>query len=419
MTRFVTHTTGTALEPSAGEGHLAAALSAARPALTLTSVELDTTLPWNASHLQRTNGEFFNWSAGKENTFDVIFGNPPYVAWKAVDAKTRSAVAFSETYSGKANLYQMFMHRCIELLAPKGELVFIVPAEWFFATSAAPLRALMAATGAITDVAHCGEEKLFEDADVPAIMIFRFEKGRKQGTLNYWDTFESCLSGTKGQKRKLVCTDHRWLLLSQTLAKNVRNWGTLGDFFEVKVGLVTGADKAFKLVDASSVEPSCVLHQVTTTKGTEPFLFLERYKTVDTIPTRALAHVTAHKDLLLARRISSFDETNWWKYGAVRNIAQMDATGDRFYALAKTRATEPFFAVKGATHFTGGVLGIFPRANAPVSCARAVELLNHPAFRKVFESMLLSSNGKLSLQPATLADTPFPKTSLDVDTFLA
>lgn len=419
MTRLVTHTAGRSLEPSAGEGHLARALRIARPGLTLDCVELDSTLSWTGIDVPRHDSDFFVWAAGRDGSYDTIFGNPPYVALKSVGDSTKSAVgSLLAQYQGKTNLYHLFMHRCIELLRDGGELVFIVPAEWFFATSAAPLRALMERTGAVTDVVHCGEEKLFSDADVPAIMIFRFQRAATQGAVRYWSDFGKASQQQPAEKRELVAVDGRWLLLEKKTAKRVSGWTRLGEFFDVRVGLVSGADKVYKPDSVAGIEHECLLEQVTTSGRLEPFLYLENFDRFEDIPANAAGHIIRHKTELINRKIRRFDEGNWWRYGAIRNAAAMDSDTERFFALVKTRHPKPFFLVPGATHFSGGVLGVFKKPSAPCSCEEAVTLLNDSRYRVLFDSMLLSSNGKLSLQPATLADAPFPRSRAQLEAFL-
>lgn len=82
MTSLVSSRSGRALEPSAGEGHLSRALETARPGLTLESVRLDSSLSWDLASHPRIDSDFFSFSSGKSGEFNVIFGNPPYVAIK-------------------------------------------------------------------------------------------------------------------------------------------------------------------------------------------------------------------------------------------------------------------------------------------------------------------------------------------------
>ena len=69
-------------------------------------------------------------------------------------------------------------------------------------------------------------------------------------------------------------------------------------------------------------------------------------------PPRALL---PHKAALLARRIRSFDESNWWHWG--RGYPQNDLP--RVYVNTKTRNPQPFF-LHPCNNFDGAVMGVFP-----------------------------------------------------------
>jgi adenine-specific DNA-methyltransferase len=419
MTNLVSHQRGSALEPSAGEGHLAAALHRSAPDLAVTSVEIDTTLPWNHTDLSLVNADFFEYTANQHGVYDVVFGNPPYVTLSNTEAETRDLLEpYTGSYQGKVNLYQLFFDRCIDLLKPGGELVFIIPGEWVYATSAAPLREKIRRLGAITDFIHCGEERLFTDASVPFISIVRFVRDLPQGEVRYHSSFDAAHSNKAADLRTLVVRDSRWMLLPNELAVEIRDWGTLRDQFSAHVGLVSGCDDVFLLKPGSKVEPDCRLAQMTSERVAREFLFLDRYKHLDDAPPRARAYVRRHKKRLMDRKIRAFSTENFWQYGAVRNLPLMDSAVERFFALVKTRSPEPFFMSDQAKHFTGAVLGIFRLENAALQCEEVVSLLNSTRYRSVLESMLLVSGEKVSLQPATLLDVPLPRDVATLRAFL-
>ena len=420
MTALVTHTRGAALEPSAGEGHLASALHRVAPHLAITSVEIDSSLSWSHTDLPLSTSDFFEHTANQQGTYDVVFGNPPYVTLKNTDALTREALEpYAVSYQGKVNLYQLFFDRCIDLLKPGGELVFIIPGEWVYATSAAPLREKLQRLGAVTDFIHCGEEKLFSDASVPFISIVRFVRGLTQGPIKYHNSLQAAHTKQIPELRSLVVRNKRWMMLPSDLADEIGEWGTLRDQFSAHVGLVSGCDDVFLLKPGSKVEDACRLSQMTSERVEKEFLFLDRYKNLDEVPPRARAYVRRHKRRLMARKIRVFSTENFWQYGAVRNLSLMDSTTDRFFALVKTRSPEPFFHAGSTKHFTGAVLGVFRLESATLQCEEVVTLLNSPRYRSILESMLLVSGEKVSLQPATLLDAPLPRNSDALRAFLA
>jgi hypothetical protein len=82
----------------------------------------------------------------------------------------------------------------------------------------------------------------------------------------------------------------------------------------------------------------------------------------------------------------------------------------RYYALVKTRSVTPFFADANAVRYSGGVLGVFRSSDADVTVRTAIKVLNSTKYRAVLDAMFLTTGNKVSLQPSTLEDAPFPNT---------
>lgn len=392
-----TDTNSIVLEPSAGAGHLVQVLKN-KGFNSIEAVEFDKTIK-NITDIPFIYEDFFTH---KGEGYKTILGNPPYVAWKSVANSTRTASANTKSrYGDKVNLYMLFIDRLIDKLAQGGELILITPKEWLYSTSASPLRHKMEQTGALTHIIDCGEAPLFDDAAVPALLIFRFLKGKKQGPVTYSEFF----THTQTQKKHLIKSGDRWLILSEKLKKltTQEGWGTLGDLFSIKVGIVSGADSVFRTT----------LNQGTpylTTKGVE--LFLDYHDTSDweEIPEEARQALIPHKEALLGRKIAQFDETNWWKWGAVRNKEIMMSERARFYTHNRTRAEEPFFTHKPTKLYSGGVLGLFLKENLPFTpkIEDCIKLLNSSLYGEFFIAMGLTTGNKKTFQPSTLEIAPFP-----------
>ena len=399
---------GKVLEPSAGAGHLVKALEECSDEFDIDAVELDETIP-PVCATPITKQDFFAFSDETDEKYAHIFGNPPYVAWKNMeDASKVSAKDVKAAYSDKTNLYHLFIDRCIDLLDENGQMVLIVPKEWLYTSSAAPLRKKVLEQGRITHIVDCGEEKLFTDAHVPALLIFRFVKTSTVSTDTTVQFAANLNEAHKGtwEPRVLVNKNSRWLLLHKELAEKVANWGVLGDVFSVKVGMITGLDSVFRVSNPDDFEPSAVRRYITT-KGTEYFIDVNHCSEWSDVPPKTAAYLLAHKPSLIGRRISPFNESNWWKYGAIRNKPAMDSTDKRLYGFCKTRSVTPFFKMDDNDYYSGGILGLFAK-NSDVDMDKALEVLNSADFREVMEAMFLATGNKVSLQPATLEDAPFP-----------
>jgi adenine-specific DNA-methyltransferase len=412
MHSLITKSSGKILEPSAGAGDLLLRLEK-NNSYKIDAVELDKTLNKNCK-TKIVYQDFFVYANSKENSYDIIFGNPPYVAWKSLEESTKlSAKDVKANYSDKTNLYHLFIDRCIDLLNKSGELIFIVPKEWLYTSSAITLRSKILEQGSLTHIIDCGEEKLFADADVPALLIFKFVKGFKSNNVLFAQSLDDANKNNYTSKN-LINKNGRYLLLSDSLIKQVKDWGVFSDNFSVKVGIVSGADEIFKVGNRKNLEKQGIKSYLTT-KGAENFIDCNHIDEESKIPKNIFSELSKYKDRLMSRKINKFDENNWWKYGAIRNKNYMESLDERFYAFAKTRLEKPFFS-HSEKFYGGGILGIFKHGD--VSIDNAITILNSKIYREILESMFLTSGNKVSLQPATLEDAPFPKNNKQAKDFI-
>jgi adenine-specific DNA-methyltransferase len=415
--QLITHRSGSFLEPSAGPGHLVKWAEDNLPNLSIEAVELDSALT-PVCQTKILYQDFFTFANNREVDYDVILGNPPFVAWKSVEESTRaSASDVKGSYADKTNLYHLFMDRCIDLLKPGGELIFIVPKEWLYTSSAEPLRHKMTSQGSITHLIDCGEEKLFTDASVPALLIFRFVKGQTSNSVQFASSLADAKSHLYSQQ-VLYNIEGRFLLLDPMMSKLIAGWGTLKESYRVRVGMVSGADNIFRVPPSLVLEPECVLDYVTT-KGVERFIDVNHISEWSQMPPLTAAYLLSQKQALLARRIVEFNESNFWRYGAVRNHSYMIGNVPRFYAFAKTRLDHPFFMNDSTHMYSGGILGLFQEPRTSLSRELAMEVLNSKRYRAILEAMFLCTGNKVSLQPATLEDAPFPRTAEQAQDWLS
>jgi len=115
----------------------------------------------------------------REDTFDVIIGNPPYVYYNHIppdilDPLKRNPF-WAEIYNGEWDLLYFFIVWSIEKLNPSGELIFITPYYWFNSTYASSLRKFILEKGHFEILIHFGEMNLFQGC-APNTIIFKFVK---------------------------------------------------------------------------------------------------------------------------------------------------------------------------------------------------------------------------------------------------
>lgn len=321
----------TILDPAVGEGAFLSHLEAGA-----VGVEIDPRLTQDP---RVVIGDFF--ALPISDTFDTIIGNPPYVRFQDIHPATKSLLPM-ELFDRRSNLYLFFIAKCMQHLRPGGELIFITPRDFLKATSAKGLNGRLYATGTLTHYEELGDANIFADAS-PNCALWRWEKGRedKRMLVPSGKTFH-CQHG------QIWFGGH----------EGMGGMSRVGDFFDVKVGAVSGADDVFAS-DANGCTEMVCSH--TAHNG----------KTKRVIYNRYHPSLVRHKTRLMNRKIRRFDDSNWWQWG--REYHKRD--GWRIYVNAKTRHPAPFF-ISETPAYDGSVLALFPKCGRGIDGERAVACLN-------------------------------------------
>ena len=316
---------GTILEPSAGDGAFMKHLEESA-----VGIEIDRTLTKDSRVIIK---DFFNYSV--KNKFDTIIGNPPYVRYRDISKATLKKLPM-DLFDKRTNLFLFFMSKCIHHLEENGELILIVPREFLKLTSAKKLNEKMYQLGSMTHYYELGDQPIFEEA-TPNCAIFRWQKGLKNRTM----TTDGYYQVRNGQ-----------VLFTKSKSKTK----TIGDYFDVKVGAVSGADAIFQNDARGCTDMVCS----TTFKDGKTRRMIYQRKDESLIP---------YKEKLINRKIKSFNNDNWWEWG--RKYFEKD--GERIYVNGKTRNTKPFY-ISDVKAYDGSVLALFPKNGIDLS--HAVECLN-------------------------------------------
>lgn len=408
------------LEPSVGAGDLALALFKKYPNVKINAWELDENVKQlddlNNYNFNFVNGDFFNLSKDKNETFDVIFGNPPFVAWKNVEKPVQdNIIDLMGEQKGTINLYNLFINRSIDLLKADGELVFIVPKEWLYLTSSGILREKIVNTGKITNIIDCNEEKLFPDADVPALIIFKFVKNGNENNNETKNIVKMKKLNENNWNEKILKFVNNGFIFIDKALENIVTDTVLGDYFEAKVGMVSGADSIYRIENKELVKKfkkEGTLKNVLTTKGVESFIWVEDYNNFNSIPINTRNYLLQYKDFLINRGSKNFNENNWWKWSAIRNFKFMNSGLKPIYVYNKTRSKKPFFTDKFNGMYSGGLLALYPKQDLfnkidVNNYEKIVNILNSDNYRKIYEAMGLTTGSRITFQPATIQRIPF------------
>ncbi len=307
------------LEPSVGAGHLLQPFLQANAAYPVTAYEIDPTVQRLPLQPMQTPviGDFL--TAEIHQQFPTIIGNPPFVKRK-----------------GKPNLYIEFVAKCFNLLTPMGELLFIVPSDFLKLTSAAALITRMAAAGAFTDFLFPHDEALFAGAAID-VVVFRYQKGLVQG-----------IATVNDEPKRVICRSGILTFASAGAEAEAGPQSTIQDRFDVYVGIVSGRDHIYKQ-PFGNVE-------ILIDKGKTERFILPRVWPLPATEAAATAHLLANKTELMGRAIRKFNETNWWQWGALRNLTSVEAKigNPCIYVRNMTRHDEVAFI--GTVQLFGGTL---------------------------------------------------------------
>jgi adenine-specific DNA-methyltransferase len=315
------------LEPSFGAGHLLLAFKALDPDYPMDCYELDSTIPLVVQFNSHQTVSYADFIATPiPTTYRTIIGNPPYVKRRA------------------GNLYIQFIEKCVGLLAPGGELIFIVPSDFLKQTRSSAILTRMMQEGCFTDVLFPHNERLFDGASID-VMVFRYEKGIQSRTTRVNGLLRTC------QIQGGIVS-----FADQTVQ------GTpLSEMFNVYVGLVSGMDAVYKV-------PFGNVGILTDKDVITPFILVDTYPCGNT-------QIAAHKDALMGRKIKKFGETNWFEWGAPRNKRAMDEHIGKpcIYVRNLTRQSEVAFAGT-VSYFGGALLCLIPKQ--PMDLAPVLAHLN-------------------------------------------
>jgi adenine-specific DNA-methyltransferase len=347
------------LEPSFGAGHLLKKFNEYNPDYPMVCYELDETIKpvieFNKQYQTAIYGDFMahtttTTTTTSEEKFKTIIGNPPYVKQKQT-----------------GNLYIKFIERCFEYLDDDGgEMIFIVPSDFIKLTSAAGIIDKMTRAGSFTDFLFPNDEKLFEGASID-VLVFRYEKGCHSKTVN--------LNG----KPVYYNVNKGIVTFSDTDAPTgaVAEASSSSSFdsrFHVYVGIVSGRDEIYR-------SPLGNIEVLTDKDRVDRFIYTTEFPSnhpeID-------EHLLKHKDELLERRIKKFSESNWFEWGAPRNISSIHKYWGHpcIYIRNITRKKEVAFIGK-VQYFGGSLLCLVPKTDAAAAgLDQIVEYLNSPVFQK-------------------------------------
>jgi adenine-specific DNA-methyltransferase len=339
---FIKNKSGNILEPSVGAGHIVEYLINNGEKRLFTCLEIDKSINFlpimKNKSISIFKDDFLNYNFNKK--YKTIVGNPPYIKRK-----------------GKCNLYIDFINKCIDLLEDNGELIFVIPSDFFKLTSASYLKNKMLNNGSITHVYYPQKENYFKKANQD-IIIFRYEKNNKTNIVLY-NNIEKYIELKNGN------------IYIKNLDEKNKNT-LLSSIFAIKVGMISGLNSFFKN-DLYGNE------LIKTSNGDQKYILINSFPENKEL----INYFENHKEQLFNRKIIKINDNNWYKWGCLRNIEFMKRNIGKecIYCSVLTRKTPVFF--KGIVmYYDGSLLCLLPKKNIDIDYY--LNLLNSHEFLQHF-----------------------------------
>ena len=335
---FIYNNPETILEPSVGRGDLVKYITKFNSKIKFQCYEIDKALDF----IINTDCIIFEnfLKVNIKNNYKTIIGNPPYVRTK------------------KGNLYIDFINKCIDILEENGELIFIIPSDFFKLTSAIKTIKKMMDNGTITHIYHPHDENLFENASIDVI-IFRYCKNKKlEKKVLYND--------------ELLYIIESGGLLSFSESKN-DNKIPINQLFNVYVGMVTGKESVYKNEELGNIK---LLNGENKING---YIYLIEFPSRD---DKINKYILKNKKLLISRKIKKFNELNWFQWGAPRNTKVMEEKKNKECIYVKNLTRKKKIAFKSKVMYFGGSLLMLLPKEEDLCLDNIVKILNKEETKK-------------------------------------
>lgn len=374
--KLVKNTNGSILEPSFGQGDIIKYLIENGDTRRIVGIELDSSINPIINVSDKViliYEDFLKFET--DELFASIVGNPPYFKLP------KNNNTNSKSVLGTTNIYVAFIEKAFHLLEDEGELVFIIPSDFFKLTSASKLKELMLRAGSFTNIYHPHKENLFDKASQDVI-IFRYQKG----------VFEKTIWYNAEQKEVFNSKGNIYFKELDSLQEQHR----LDELFDIKVGMVSGAEKIFANEELGNV----VIYSA---NGYKRQIMLD---TLDDVENAVVQHLIQFRKHLQDRKIKKFNDQNWFQWGCLRNKKFMEENKGKSCIYAKVLTRNPNVFHKGhVVYYDGSLLCLYPKKELQSHILDSVvEYLNSKDFLHHF-----LYSGRYKIGQKTLSDAYIPK----------
>lgn len=257
-------------------------------------------------------------SSTVNNSFDIVIANPPYVRTQILGTEQAQELAKKFNLKGRVDLYYPFLIAMTESLKVGGIMGVITSNRYLFTKSGESVRKFLSENYEILELIDLGDTKLFDAAVLPAIFIGKKRKQKFVSPANFikiyeelngydgdlinagsiYDILNNERSGyfevkskrykkTSGALKYKIASGDCWEMLSNDESDWVSKIDKsakyrVEDFFKVKVGIKSTADKVFisdKWDDLNGMKPEAeLLKELISQENIEPWNATENFR---------------------------------------------------------------------------------------------------------------------------------------------
>jgi adenine-specific DNA-methyltransferase len=240
------------------------ALGVEQPGSFLCGVDIDTVCSVHAkknSLLKGASileGDFLALQPGNEEMgfFDAIAGNPPYIRHHLLtseqrDSACRASIAAGMSLPLTSSLWAYFVVHGTRFLKPNGRMAFVLPEAVLQAQYAIPVRKFLAQRFRHVIWIRL-QERVFERTDEAVVLLLAWGQGPGEEAVHRASGVAELASLIGSLNGSTACASDPEGSLARVLASpSIR---TLGEVAEIKIGIVTGANKFFVLSEEEALQ---------------------------------------------------------------------------------------------------------------------------------------------------------------------
>lgn len=266
------------------------------------------------------------WST--DSRFNFIIGNPPYISYHDIDGANREYIRqnFSTCKKGKFDYCYAFLEKGINLLAPGGKMVQLIPSNIYKNVFADAIRKKL--LPGVSTVWEYPDSQLFEDT-LTSSSILVYENRDDITAIAY----KAAPDAAAIQIEKVLLKD-KWVF--QNTAPNSTRTVRFGSRYHASIAVATQLNEAFIVAEDSEVEPDCLKKaaapRTLRSQKNEYIIFpyfydgeknLTRYdeNTFKSRFPKTYAHLKGFEDRLKKR--DSDNSAKWYEYGRSQALAHL------------------------------------------------------------------------------------------------